>query len=51
MPRGIRRAQNARTIGFRRIAISAATTNTKTAWLTAETSNQTPTIASGRPTS
>ena len=49
--RGIRRAQNARTMGFSRMAISAATTNTNTAWLTAEISNHTPTIASGRPTS
>ena len=33
----MRRAQNARTIGFSRMAISAATTNTNTAPFTADT--------------
>ncbi len=44
-------AQNARTIGFSRIAISAATTNTNTAPFTADTSSHDPTTTSGRPTS
>ena len=45
------RAQNARTIGFSRIAISAATTNTNTAPVAADTNSHVPTTASGRPTS
>ena len=50
--RGSRKRVNARTIGFSRIAISAATTKMNTAWLTAR--DQLPerrSPASGRPTS
>ncbi len=47
----MRTAQKARTMGFRRIAIRAATMNTNTAPFTAETNSHAPTTTSGRPTS
>ena len=49
--RGSPKRMNARTIGFSRIAISAATMKMNTAWLTAVISCHNPITASGSPTS